>query len=200
MILDRIQKVFLTVLIFLSCNSLYSQKYSCYYDGFWGDWDSYSGPYTWGVQFHGGYGGFVVFEKHKHPSEYFFVFKITGYSKPTKKEIKEHRKTNTWWVYNGQVEYYICDVYPTFGDCLKHLKRPLLESDTKGSQYEEKLLIVRANQINQTGRFNKIGLKRVVKNATIRIAPYKEHPRVYNIFFEGIGYAIDLEDTYFMEK
>ena len=45
--------------------------------------------------------------------------------------------------------------------------------------------------------YTPIGFKKVRKNATIKIAPYKKVPQVYNIYFDGGGYAIDLNNTKF---
>ena len=190
---------FLAVIMQMYCYPSYSQSFNCYYDGYWGNWKSYNSSYVWGAKLRGGYDGFVIYENREHPSKYFFKFTITGYTKPSKKEIKAHYKTNTWWEYNGMVEYYVCDVYPTLGDCLKQLKRPLLESDTQGSIYQEKLSLAKATRISQTGRYSMIGYKKIRKSATIKIQPYKKHPKTYNIFVDGVGYGIDLDDLYWEE-
>lgn len=193
MIIDRtIRRAFLVVLIFLYCHSSYSQSFSCYYDGYWGSWESYDKTYLGGVTIRGKSGEFIIYENREHPSKYFFKFTIPGYEAPSRKEVKTHFKANTWFVYNGFVEYYVSDAYPTFGDCLKQLKRPLLESDTQGMQYQEKLSVAKAIQIGKTGDYKKIGLKKVAKNAIIKIAPYVKFPKVYNIWFDDVGYAIDL--------
>lgn len=187
--------------ICLLCSSAYSQNFACYYDGYWSRWLPY-GYYEFpmkDVKLRGNYDGFIIYKYEDHPSNYFFKFNITGYTKPSKKDIKTHYKTDTWWVYNGIVEYYVCDVYPTLKDCMKQFKRLLLESDTQGSQYQEKLSLVRALQISQTGKFNPIGFKKVSKSATIKIAPYKDHPEVYNIYVDGVGYGIDLDNIYWPE-
>ena len=39
--------------------------------------------------------------------------------------------------------------------------------------------------------------KKVTKKATIKIAPFKDRPQTYNIWFENVGFAINLNDTYF---
>ena len=41
-------------------------------------------------------------------------------------------------------------------------------------------------------------VKRTVQ-ATIKIAPYKDHPKVYNIWFEDVAMAIDLGNMYFKQ-
>ena len=199
--LNNFKRILFSLLMWLISSSLYSQDFACYYDGYWGNWRPYAG-----YEFHigevgitGSYKGFAIYKRGDHPSKYFFNFDITGYAYPSKKDIKQHYKTNTWWVYNGIVEYYVCDVYPTLKDCMRQFKRLLVESDAQGTQYQEKLSLVKASQISQTGRFNAIGFKKVSKNATIKIAPYKEHPKVYNIYIDDVGYAIDLDNLYWKE-
>ena len=163
---------------------------SYYYQGVWSDWQG-----NHSMNFYHLYGsknGFRVYNNGRGPEDFFFRFWITDYKTPNKKDIKSHYKTQTNWVYNGYVEYYICDVYPTFESCLKELHRPLLEIDTRSDSYPGMLAVVRANQIRKTGSYNPIGYKKVTKPATIWILPYKKYPRIYNVFFDNVGYAIDL--------
>ena len=35
--------------------------------------------------------------------------------------------------------------------------------------------------------------------STIKIAPYKDHPKIYNIWFEDVGVGIDLGTLYFVQ-
>lgn len=194
-------KASLVGLFFLLSITSYSQSYSYKYDDYWGDWISYNSTYIHGIDIKGDYGGFVIYEKNQHPSEYFFKFYTSEYKKPTKREIKKRYKKNAWWVYSGKVEYYICDVYPTFKDCLKKLKRPLLKSDTESNSYNKSLSLLRASEISKTGHFTPIGYKKVSKSALIKIQAYKKHPECYNIqiWGEDVCYAIDLDNWYFSD-
>lgn len=36
--------------------------------------------------------------------------------------------------------------------------------------------------------------------AKIKIAPYKDHPVVYNIWFDNVGFGINLETSYFKKQ
>jgi hypothetical protein len=141
---------------------------SVYYDGYWGNW------HKWANKLYGNYGGMIVYNPNYHRSLYQFKFSITNYRAPSKDEIKQHWKSKEWFVYYGVVEYYVTDDYPTIKDALKKFNFPAI--------------------------FPKEGPRPIAKrtaNATIKIAPYKNHPKVYNIFFEDVGFAIDLEDSYF---
>lgn len=163
---------------------------SYYYDGVWNGWDGHDR-----INYYHLYGskhGFRVYRDGKRPADFFFRFWITDYKTPEKKDIKTHYKTKTKWIYKGYVEYYVCDVYPTFEDCLKELQRPLYKEDTEWSSYQEKLSVIKANMIRKTGSFSPIGYKKVTKPAEIWIMPYKKYPKVYNIWFDNVGYAINL--------
>ena len=167
-------------------------KHSVYYNGFWGDWKEFRD-----CTLKGDYNGFYLYEDTKHPSEYFFKFEITGYVAPSKKEIKQHYKANTWWEYKGYVEYYICDVYPTVVDVIKEKGRLLRDYDLLFSEYDRRLATLKASKMTRGENYSPIGFKRIRKSATIKIAPYKKVPQCYNIYFDGGGYAIDLNNLKF---
>jgi hypothetical protein len=148
----------------------------------------------------GNYNGFVLYLPWEHPSNYFFSFDIDNRTPPTKKEVKEHSKKGLWWEYTGTVEYYVCDVYPTIKDCFKQFGRPLMKSDLESSEYSSKLSVLRATRIRQQGSFVAKGLTKRTARATIKIAPYSHKslkPMVYNIWFEDVGFGIDLAGSHF---
>ena len=179
--------IFCTIPVFV-CHGVTLQV-SCHYDGFWGNWSNYF------TECQGGYGGFALYNYGEHPSTYSFAFLVDGYRSPTKKEIKQHNKSQTWWEYTGTVEYYISDVYPTLKDCLKKMGRPLEARDTEGYEYKKIEEVARLANI-KNGR-QSIGLKRVQAKAIIKIQPYKKHPKTYNIWVDGVGFAIDLNGCQF---
>ena len=41
-------------------------------------------------------------------------------------------------------------------------------------------------------------VKRIVRNATIRVKPYKRKPQVYNIFFDKVGVGINFGKWQFL--
>ena len=167
------------------------------YKGYWSKWVDGGKNYygTWGeskIGLAGTNDHFCIYDTGKHPSDFYFKFTISNYVQPTKKEIKKHYKTKTKWEYNGYVEYYVCDLYPTFEDCLKELSRPLKSSDVETEEYNRKLSVLRASKMSKGLSFAPIGYKKITRPATITIMPYKKLPQCYNFFFDNVGYAIDL--------
>ena len=145
---------------------------SVYYDGYWGNWsDQHS------VKIFGGYSGFIVYHINNHPSLYCFDFQINDYVSPSKEQIKEHYKKNEWYVYSGTVKYFVVESEPTIKDILKKRGFPRYHKDTR----------------DENGNY---AVKRVAK-ATIKIAPYKDHPRTYNIYFDNVGVGISLNNVSF---
>lgn len=191
-----IKNILLLVICTLGVTSAYSQatfRTCCYYNGYWGEWKD-----TW-VRCWGNYSGFILYSSGDHKSDYYFRFQIDDYTEPSKKEIKKHRKTDTWWTYTGTVEYYISDVYPTFKSCLMDLGHPLTKKDTEDSYYtNKKLPLARAANMRNSGKT--IGFTRVTSRATIKIAPYKKHPNTYNIWIDDVGFGISLNGNSFNLK
>ena len=154
----------------------------CYLNGYWGEWKSHTTRYGFGIpntneyNLYGGYSGFIIYKKGTHPSEYIFKFQAYAYSTPDKKTIKEHRKNNVWYEYPGIVEYYVTEDFPTIDGILKVWQFPQFNCNS--------------------GSIGNPCVKRVAA-AKIKIAPYKKRPQVYNIWFDDVGVAIDMEDSYF---
>lgn len=167
------------------------------YKGYWSKWVDAGKNYygTWGesrIGLAGEYDHFCIYDQGMHPSDFFFKFRISNYIQPSKKEIKQHYKKKTEWVYSGYVEYYVSDLYPTFEDCLRELKRPLKSKDVETEDYNRKLSVLRASKMSKGLSFSPIGYKKITRPATIKIMPYKKLPQCYNFFFDDVGYAIDL--------
>lgn len=189
--------LFIVLSLLSVSNNAYSHfrlRTSVYYNNYWGSWGDLND-----CRIKGNYDGFIIYEDDKHPSNYFFSFHINGFVNPSKKEIKKHYKNKVWWEYSGYVEYYICDLYPTVADVFKEKGRLLREFDLSFSDYESKLSALKASKMVKGQSYTPIGFKRVRKNATIKIAPYKKVPQVYNILFDGCGYAIDLKNLIFID-
>lgn len=183
-------KKLLTLLLLIVSLCTSAQIRVCaYYDGYWGEWeDGAVGGFLFGkpdpygdlpyLKVYGNYSGFCIYYSDSHPSAYTFKFQANNYVTPDKKTKKTHIKNNEWYEYNGTVEYYVYDDRPTIRNILKEptgfvhfpVVKPTIQSARKR-----------------------------IANATIQIAPYKEHPKVYNIWFEGVGVGIDLGTIYFPE-
>lgn len=164
----------LLLISFVSISKVQSQHFAVYsedsrlVDGVWDDWKT-----LWKYDVRGSYGEILLYATYNHPSQYVWKFTISNFTKPSKAEIKEHYKNNEWWVYSGTFEYYITDEYPDLRSLL--LKKEFIDPS--------------CHDVNK-------GQTPCVKktiSATIKIAPYKEHPRIYNLFFgNGLGYAFNL--------
>ena len=172
------------LLVSFTNNASSQIKVSAYYDGYWGEWeDGAVGGFFMGkvderlpyLKVYGNYSGFCIYYSDSHPSTYTFKFQINNYLTPDKKTRKEHLKNNKWYEYYGTVEYYVNNDRPTIRDILKG-ETGFVHFPTTKPTYN--------------------GARKKTASATIKIAPYKEHPQVYNIWFEGIGVAIDLGTIY----
>jgi hypothetical protein len=167
--MKRISCTFLFLLSTIFCCAQDMIKVCELVDGCWSKWrDSYEYIY-------GNYGQFQFYKPEGHPSIFCWRFTINNYRTPTRAEIEKHRTTGEWFEYSGTFEYYISDDFP---DIRSQLLKPGMV----------------APWLHDTSKGQTPCVKRTV-NATIKIEPYVEHPKVYNVFFEGCGYGIDLCDT-----
>lgn len=171
------KRLFLFVVFLVTTNFVMAQfegfKTCSWHDGFWGDWKMHYHSIT---KLRGSNSGFAIYSSSDHPSKYVFRFQIDSYTAPDKKTIKHHFKNNEWYVYSGIAEYYVTDEFPTIDKILKAYEFPYFNCDS-GYGYRP-------------------CVKRTAK-ATIKIAPYKEYPKCYNIFFDGVAVAIELVDLHF---
>ena len=155
-----------------------------YFDGYWGKWENQwlsslfsSTPVKMYYDLYGDESGFIVYDKGDHPSQYVFKFQIDNYVQPTKQQKKEKYNKHEWYEYSGTVEYFVIEDNPTIKDILKKFGFPLYNKDTQ----------------DNNGNFS---VKRVA-DATIKIAPYKKHPEVYNIWFDDVAVGISLVYVHF---
>lgn len=162
----------LLILLFLTALPYYAlaQLSTCaYYDGYWGQWKAQYLSYTRDCYYKifGGYNGFTVYSTYDHPSNYSFKFQISSYTPPSKETIKYHYKNNIPFEYSGIVEYFVSESYPSIKSALKSWGFTYVKNGDSDSY------------------------KRTV-NATIKIFPYKKHPKCYNIFFDDVAIGLDL--------
>jgi len=173
---STIKKILLGVIsIIISLSSFAQISTNAYYDGYWGQWKKDYSEYLGRGEYkiYGNYSGFIVYYYHSHPSEYIFKFQINNYNPPTKDVIKYYYKNEIWHEYSGYVEYFIDNSYPTIKTALKLWSFAFVSN--------------RDTSIKKTAK------------ATIKIAPYKKHPKLYNIFFEDVAVAIDLGEWSFQQ-
>lgn len=150
--------------------------FSVYYNGYWGNWELYD------ARIYGNYSSIAFYHPLDHPSKWTHKFTIDNYSTPSKKEIKEHWKKKIAYEYQGTFEYYITDYYPSIKKIFESWNYPCVFPSQHNTEKGDMPCV-----------------KRTVP-AKIKILPYKDHPRVYNIWFEDVGFAINLCKYSFEQK
>ena len=137
-------------------------------DGYWGEWSNNS---YWPDNYYVAYGTkaqFIIYNKHTHPSSYFFRVVITNFDFPDAKRKREHLKNGEWYQYEGYVEYV-----------------PQWAGEGKGYTLDA---FVRSFQLGHcTSDQEKVKTKAIIK-----IAPYKKTPQTYNIWFNNYGIGLIL--------
>lgn len=154
------------LLLILVCTSIVAtaQRANFCYKGEWSQWREYPGR-----TFSNSDNSAIVL-KSAGGTQYFAFF-IDHYVKPSKKDLKQHIKSDTWFEYTGTVEYCVNDEYPT------------AESLAKACRF-----VVPNPRVQDTPTVTR------TTRATIKIAPYKEVPVVFNIWFDNIGIGISVRD------
>mgnify|MGYP003419459575 FL=1 len=163
-------KKLIFIISFLLCvtlNSVAQVKGSAYFDGYWSKWE-YLGS---NVELEGGYRGFIIYLEEEGPWHYRFKFTINNFQVPNKKQRKKDIKLDKWYEYSGTVEYYISDDDPSVLAIFRKKKGVYFIASTL-----------------KNGR----PTKKITSKATIKIAPFKDLPNTYNIWFDGVGFAISL--------
>ena len=120
--------------------------------------------------------------KKKEPIEPIIVYnEIHDSLNYSEQEIKQHYKTKEWLEYNGIVEYYVTDDYPTIKSQLKAIQQGKLHWGWIGGDYNRK----------NNKEFGGIAVKRTAK-AEIDIQPFKlrHNWRCYNMFFDDVAVGI----------
>ena len=165
---------FIYIIFFFSSIYTFAQNpvsMSYYVNGAWGPWKT-----EWGENIYGNYSCISLHRSGRHPSDFIWRLTIHNFYTP--------RKTKDWIEYDGTIEYYISDQFPNAksqflywndGFCVD----PYYHDTSKGDM----------PCIKKTS------------NATIRVkfVPYyfKKRAKVYNVFFDGVGMAIDLGNNVF---
>lgn len=160
--------------ILLNPTKVVAQRKKCEFrsticiNGYWGAWeDSFNSNFNSKISyiyFNGVYDNFIIHDSKKHPSNYIMKVVIDHFKLDTDKKSKKQRiKNNTWYEYSGTVEYYTELTFQNFEDLASTWPHGAWDTSN--------------------------GKKHVVK-AKIKIAPYEDYPRVYNIWFEQWGVGI----------
>lgn len=162
------KKILIAVIVLLFAIPMMGQGYiqTCRMIG--GYWDEWKDNYNTSVK--GYVDNFVIYESYRHPSDYCLKVVIKDFSMPDKKTRRMHMKNDKWYVYSGYIEYYALPS-SSIGDYVWRFP--------EGECYDTK--------INKKNLY----LKRI--RATIKIAPYKDRPRTYNIWFSDYAVGISFK-------
>lgn len=168
-------KVLFTLLTLLCSLEVCSTPYiktAIYQNGAWSSW--YSSSF---VKCYGTWDRFLAYDiATQDLSNFYFRVTIDGFSIPNKKTRKAHIDNDEWYEYTGYFEYWIDDDHMDFLSTLN------------GS------FPIRANPTVKNGNRPSI-IKKVP--AIIKIPPYRKYPELYNIWFEGIGFAFYFYETHY---
>ena len=177
------KRIILSLSLFAFCFVVNAQiSTNSLHDGYWGNWKSHTTLYSYREPWYeyelsGQTGGIAIYKRGSHPSEFFFRFTITNYVSPDKKTKKAHMKNDVWYEYRGVVEYYVTEEYPDIVSILRKYDFPYFNVNS--------------------GSIGNPCVKRTA-DATIKIAAYKDQPRLFNIYFDNIGVAISFDHVYFI--
>ncbi|MBP3344153.1 MAG: hypothetical protein J6L20_07405 [Bacteroidales bacterium] len=168
------KRIIITIVFILISSGAFSQnvfryKYSSYIDGYWSEW---SDEYFKCLHINNFGTVLTIFGEHEHPSEYSCKITITNFYIPSKKDMRKIKKSGKFLEYSGYVEYY-----PWEWDKLRTDKDRARDFVNRG------LTKVR----NESNKLRKV-------RATISIQPFDNYPRVWNVFFDGVGFAINLKN------
>lgn len=149
-------------------------KTAVYQNGIWYPWEQASN-----VIMSGTYNQFMIHSSGEDPSRFYFRVTVENFFIPEKSIRKSHIKTNEWYEYTGYIEYWIDDEHLDFLSCLGNSWRVLPMSALPWYHYDGRPSIIKRSR------------------ATIKIQPYEKTPELYNIWFEGIGYAFYFYQQYY---
>lgn len=170
-------KKFLFIFCFLLffVNTSWGQMQFCaYFDGFWSPWIASSE-----ARVYGNYEGFIIYTDADGPWDYRFKFTIHDFKVPNKKQRKKDIKANKYYEFSGTVEYYISDDNPSAREAFRKNKGPKFISAKSDNGWPT---------------------RKVTSKATIRVRAFKDYPRTYNIWYDGVALGIDLNTTYFTHE
>lgn len=165
---------FITFMGFLGAYSQVSMSTSAYVKGYWTDWKgSYYRVTLQYTKTDASFTGMEIRLLDKQPWDWCFKFEIDNYKKVGKEIRRIHMKNNSWYEYSGWVEYYVCDDYPTIQKVLERYQFPHIQPTGDSARAKRRA------------------------RATIKIAPYENVPKCYNIYFDNIGVGLSFSASLF---
>lgn len=161
--MKKIVVFFIFLLCALNCmaQTACTVSYSAKINDMWGAWSTYSDYY------YGRFSEIYHIGEMRHPSEYCWKLTLEDFVKPSKEDIKKHYKNKIWWEYNGLLEYYVTD-----------------ENPSALAQVRKFGFLFVAPRNHDVSKGQTPCVKRVMR-VFVRIQPYKDYPRCYNIHFRN---------------
>lgn len=160
-------RTLLILLLLAISNTVCGQRtfiYNKQINNYWGEWKNSNSHVL-----DGEYSNFIIYSSGDHPSKYIMKVKILDMNIDTdKKVMKERIKSNSWYLFNGIVEYFTYKDSHSFKDIIDSW--PFVPNAQSGSSLES----------------HKVP-------AVIKVAPFKNKPKVYNIHIENLGIGVQLD-------
>lgn len=164
------RSIIITIVAFLFSATAYSYpwcKTAVYKDGSWLPWRDCSGV----AQF-GHWNNFTLAPSLSgYSHKFYFRVIIDNFVIPDRKTRNLHIKNNEWYEYSGYIEYWIDDDHPDFLSQTDRTPVSYLPDNDQYRTWDNRPRVIKKSK------------------ATIKIEPYKKTPLMYNIWFEGIGFA-----------
>lgn len=160
-------------LLFAANNSWGQISFAAYFDGYWSSWVPAD------AKIKGDYDGFIIYSESEGPWNYRFKFIVDNFKIPNKKQRKKDIKKGNFYTFTGTVEYYVSFSHPSALSIFR---------ESRNATFCPAVL--------SSG----LPAKKITSKATIKVAPFKKLPKVYNIWYDNVAIAIDLGTTYFPGK
>lgn len=142
-------------------------EYSLFYNGYWGEQQEVPGTEV----MRGTFDNFIIVPLSYHPSAYYMKVTLKNYYKPTKKEMKDRLKRNRWYEFEATVEWFVTNRESNGG----------YKGESEDAWDMVRFFLIDMGNANYPTIFKKISC-----TATVKIAPYKKNPVVYNIWFPSL--------------
>lgn len=162
----KMKKTAIILIFILGCfiNSHGQMQTAFRLNGIWGEWEK-----QYSLAISGSIRQGLIYDIDSAPYYYDFKWVIENYHSPTNEEIKEcKKKGDGYFKYNGYVEYFVTEEYPTIQSLIELGSIYIWPSEVKGYGYKP--------------------VKRKA-NAQIWVSAEKK-PHYFQFFFDGVGVAI----------
>lgn len=126
----------------------------------------------------GEFASFTFWHLKESGENWCFKFGIDNFKKLDKKEIKKHWKEKQAFIFNGWVEYYVAEEYPTIKS----------QFEAGNSMFNLPFVTPSSSKEWNYGPY----VKRHAK-ASIKILPFKKFPETFYIYFEDVAVGVSFK-------